>query len=78
MEPHLVTMLFWISLGGSVVCTLVGVLFRSWKLFFAAAALSLWCGIAAFFSIGLVILLLTGAQLGLAGLRLYKEERFWL
>lgn len=40
-----------------------------------AAALSLWCGPATFFSIGLFILPLTALQLGLAGVLLYQHSR---
>ena len=63
MSPELVATLLWSLLALSVVLTVVAFALRVWWLLLVAAACSLAFAIAAIFSIGLHILLLTGFQL---------------
>lgn len=63
---ELVAVLLWGSLVGSLILTPIGIRKQSWKLLWLAAVLSLAFSIAAGFSIGPLIFLLTCLQLAAA------------
>lgn len=68
-----VAALLWSLLAVSVALTFVAVLWRSWRAALLAALMSLGCAIAALFSIGILVLLLTLFQ-ALLAVVLYRSR----
>ncbi len=73
-SPSLIATVFWGLLALSVLLTVIALPLGSWRLLLPAAACSLACAVAAIFSIGMYILLLTIFQLIMVTV-LYRGER---
>ena len=73
-SPSLIATIFWGLLALSVLLTVIALPLGSWRLLLPAAACSLAFAVAAIFSIGPCILLLTICQL-IAAAVVYRQER---